>query len=156
MRKALFLIFVASCTSTEEKRAQYEIVYSKSTSPIKLEVNFENEPVIGKTAKLAVKGSISVDTDSFEITLSAPKGQQKPQKAWKGKLKKAEYAQMSHELFIDSNPVEITIVAKSEFSDGTRFVKEAHVRVNKTKEMPKGVPGKNSKGEDIIEFPQGK
>ncbi len=156
MRFLCLLALLSSCTANYETRATYEILYSKSSSPIKLQVNFENEPVIGRNARLVVNSSLTVDTDNFELSVSNQKGNQKPQKAWKGGLKKDCCAKISHDVFIDSDPIELVVVAKSEFPDGTRFVREAHVNVNKPKGEPKGIPGKNSKGEDIIEFPQDK
>lgn len=149
----LILALLASCTTPTEKVANYEITYSKANCPIELDVKFQTEPVIGKNTKLIVGSCISCGADNFEISIvNADKFQKPLNKSFKGKVGKSERAQISHEFFVDASQIEFAIIAKAEFPDGTKFIKEAHVSINKSKPNPKGKPNKNSKGEDIIEF----
>lgn len=157
MRYAVIFLLIASCSSQNEQLAKYEIVYSKANCPIELDVKFQNEPVIGKNTKLIAKCCLSCGADNFEVSISNADKFQKPlNKSFKGKVGKNEHAQISYEFFVDASLIEFSVVAKAEFPDGTRFIREAQVSLNKPKADSKGTPKKNSKGEDIIEFPTAK
>lgn len=151
MRRSILAAVAIAAACSPPTPIPFEVVYSKPTAPIDLELSFDPAPVPGRRVQLNIFSRTKLEAD-LSVQIKFPDGVTHIDgpPSWKGKSP----ANLAIGLAVrdTARRLEISVIATAVFPDGTRMARAAAVLLNSDKPAPEDPKGRIRDG--VIEFKQ--